>query len=228
MELLKDARIDGKTYDEIQKDVLKLTYYYVGIFVDRYPLIKMHNRDVEQLVTDVFYTFYKHPKKNDRGYSNLEETFIKASEQGFTMSYISNFVRKSVILLLSCVSRDLSKKPTCVSLDQTIYQEGDKDICLEDTIASNDESLEDVAMLNCIMDSIPTETYADYHRKDFYGKKYKLNSKQVLNWIISGYTISEMASKVFDKKGNNIPYNIMASFKRRAIELARTKFYESK
>lgn len=227
MELLKNARIDGKTYEEIQTDIIKLTYYYVGIFVDRYPLIKMHNKDVEQLVTDVFYTFYKHPKNNDRGYCNLEETFIKASEQGFTMSYISNFVRKSVVLLLSCVSRDLSKKPLSVSLDQTVNQEGDKDLSLGDTIASNDESLEDVAMLNCIMNSIPNEVYADYHRKDFYGKKYKLTSKQILNWVISGYTLSEMAAKVFDKKGNNIPYGIMSNLKKKAIQLARNSFYES-
>ena len=224
---LSQARIQGRTYSEIQEDVLKLTYYYVNLWYTHYPLLKKHGLDREQVATDVFYTFYKHPKKNDRGYSNLEESFIKASNQNFTMSYISNLVRKSVLLVLSCASRGFSKKPVIGSLDD-IIQDDDKGASLSEIISNNEESTEAIVELKSILESIKNRVYEEYYYIDFFNKKCKLTTHKILDWIVDGYTISEMQSKVFDcSSKSNIEYRIMSQLKKETIELAREKFYES-
>ena len=110
IEELKLARLDGRSYEDIQPDVIKLVDYYVGIWYGNFPILKQYNYDSERIVTDVYHGIYL--KTKDDGLSNLERHFIKASKiENCTMSYISNLIKNSVLNMLRCRARDVVRKP---------------------------------------------------------------------------------------------------------------------
>lgn len=221
---LQTATLAGRYYNDIQDDVVKLVNYYTNIFYQNYPVLAQHGCDKETIVMDVYRGLSLRTK--DDGLSNLERHFIKASKiENCTMAYISNLIRKSVMMSLMCISRDISKKPICDSLDRAVYSDGTRDISLADTVQDTSESLESLVELKLTLESIKHKKFKEYHTVTFFGDKVKLSTKDVLDWIISGYKISEMCSKVFKHDGSNIDYNNMNKIRKETISLAREAFY---
>ena len=224
MKELQLARLDGRTYEDIQLDIIKLVNYYVNLWYKNYPILKTYGYDSERIVTDVYHGLYL--KTKDDGLSNLERHFIKAANgKGYTMSYISNVIKRSVINMLMCRARDVVRKPLTTSLEQEIYTDS-KSIKLEDTIADTKESVEAQVELKILLESIPNKKYNDYYYINSFNEKKKLTTKVIFNWVRSGYTIQEMCNKVFNKKNTNIEYNRMSALKKETISLARKIFYE--
>lgn len=221
---LQTARIDGRTYEDIQEDVVKIVNYFTNLWYKNYPVLHYHKYDKEQIIFDVYNGIYN--RKSQEDYSNLEKHFIKASNEGFTMSYISNVIKRTVLLTLKCRARDISKKPLLDSLDREIDNNGEKVTTLADIVQSTEESFEDILELKSILESIPDKVYKDYHIKTFFGDNIKLTTKKVLDWIVSGYSIVEMCEKVYLKNGENIKYKTMSEIKKETISLARKVFYE--
>ena len=220
---LELARLEGRSYDEIQPDVIKLVYYYVNLWYKTFPILKMYNYDSERIVTDVYHSIYL--KTRDDGLSNLERDFIKAANtEGFSMKYISNVIKKATINMLMCRARDVVRKPMLASLDQEVYTDGGKVITLGDTIADKGESVEDIVELKIKLESIPNKRYSDYFYVTSFGEKKRLNTKVILNWVISGYSIREMREKVFNKKKpeTNISTVNMSQLKAETLSLARS------
>lgn len=224
MEELKLARIDGKTFDEIQEDVVRITNYFTNLWYDNYPVLKSHNYDKEQIIFDVYNGIYNRKVPNE--YSNLEKHFIKASKSSFSMKYISNVIKRTVMLTLKCRARDISKKPILDSLDREIEQGSEKSTTLSDIISDKSESIESLIEIKSILESIPNKLYKDYYVISPFGEKKKLSTKKVLDWVIAGYKISEMQEKVFCKDKTNIKYRAMSEIKKETICLARKIFYE--
>lgn len=226
MEELQAAMIAGKKYEDIQGDVVRLVNYFVNKFYELYPVLKRYNCDREFVVMDVYRGLYL--KTKDDGLSNLERHFIKASKiENVTMSYISNLIRKSVTLSMSCLSRDLSKKPLLDSLDRVIQHDGDKDTTLADIVSDNSNSLEKSVELKLTLESIKHKTFKEYYYIGAFGEKKKLTTAKVLDWVINGYKITEMKDKVFKKKDNsNIEFKNMSEIKKLTINLAREAFFE--
>lgn len=225
MEELRLATTDGRTYDDIHEDVIRLTNYYINLWYKNYPILKKFSCDEDEMATVIYHYLYL--KTKDDGLSNLERHFNKACQTtDNVMSYISNLIRKSVRLNLACVARCFANKPNISSLDEAIYQEGENDILVSDVIPENKESLEDIAELSILLDSIKHKVYKEYYTINPFGEIRKLTSKDVLNWIISGFTIQEMCNKVFNKKDENIKYQAMNKIRKETISLARDVFYK--
>lgn len=225
LEELKTARLDGKSYNDIQGDIVKLVNYFTNLWYKDYPVIRQHGCEKEDIVSAVYRGLFL--RTRDDGLSNLERHFIKASKiENCTMSYMSNLIRKSVKLTLMCVSRDIVKKPICESLDKTIYSDGDKDIVLSDTLKDCSTSFEDEIELKLTLESIKHKKYKEYYRINSFDEKIKLSTKDVLDWLVAGYKITDMCTKVYCRDGSNIDYKTMSKIKRETIELARKAFYE--
>lgn len=224
IEDLQTARLAGKSYDEIQEDVVRLVNYFTNLWYKNYPILKYHNIDKDNIVTDVYRGLYLRTK--DDGLSNLERHFLKASKAKFDMRYMSNLIKNSVLMSLRCNSREAAKKPLVDSLDRTVYSDGDKEITLLDTAGAAGESMESLVELRMTLESIKHKKYKEYYIVNYVGEKSKLSTKNVLDWVISGYKITEMCQKVFCKNGNNIEYKNMSEIRRETINLARKAFYE--
>ena len=69
IEDLQTARLAGKSYDEIQEDVVRLVNYFTNLWYKNYPILKYHNIDKDNIVTDVYRGLYLRTK--DDGLSNL-------------------------------------------------------------------------------------------------------------------------------------------------------------
>lgn len=226
MEELQLARLDGRTYEDIQPDIIKLVNYYVNLWYKNYPVLDSYGYDSEQIVMDVYHGIYL--KTQDDGLSNLERHFIKASKiPDCTMKYMSNLIKNSVLMMLKCRARDVVRKPLCSSLDKEVYQEENKPVTLGDMVASPGESIEVSVETKLLLESIPNEIYPTYYTRDFFGAKKKLSTKLVLNWIISGYKTAEMCEMVIDKETKeHISYTRMSKIRKETILQARKLFYE--
>ena len=219
-EELKLARLEGKSYEEIQGDVIRLVNYYVKLWYKNYPVLKLYNYDAERIVTDVYHGIYL--KTRDDGLSNLERHFIKASKmKNCTMSYISNVLRNSVINMLKCRARDVVRKPLTFSLDQKIPNcPNGKNILYVDTVKDERVCIENDIELKILLESLPNIKY-NYYYIDSFGSKRKVTTKTILNWVASGYTIKDMTQKVFNKNGKNVSSTIISALKKESINLAR-------
>ena len=212
------ARVEGKSYDEIQEDVVRITHYFTNLWYKNYPVLKEKGYDKEQIVYDVWNGIYN--KKNETDLSNLEKHFIKASENKYTIEYIMNVVKRTVLLTLKCRARDISKKPNVDSLDREIPN-GDNGITLGDLAKSNAESIESQVEYRMMLESMPNKVYREYYYETRFGDKCKLSTKQILHWILEGYSITDMTEKVFCKDASNIPYKRMSELKRNTIEIVK-------
>lgn len=220
---LHSARLAGRSYEDIHEDVVKLVNYFTNLWYKNYPVLKNYGIEKEDIVMDVYRGLCLRTK--DDGLSNLERHFIKASKiENCTMSYISNLIRMSVSMSLRCCSREAVKKPRCISLDDVVYQNGEKDMTLSELVQDNKEPIEDYVSLKLSIESIKHKKYKEYYTVTFFGDKKYLSTREVLDWIVSGYTISEMCEKVYNKDGKNIDYKKMSEIRRETIQQAREAF----
>ena len=220
MNELTIARLDGKSYEEIQEDIINIINYYINLWYDRYPALKLHCIDKDAVLSDVFRGLCLRTK--DDGLSNLERHFLKAVNNNLTMRYMANLLKKSTLMSLMCLSRESSKKPINDSLDRVINDSDDKSIYLSDVVQDTTESFERVVELKIALESIKHKNYPNYYYKDPFGSKIKLSSSHILNWIISGYQVSEMISMVYSYKENkHIGSQSMRDIRKDTIELAK-------
>lgn len=226
IEELKLARLDGRSYEDIQPDVIKLVDYYVGIWYGNFPILKQYNYDSERIVTDVYHGIYL--KTKDDGLSNLERHFIKASKiENCTMSYISNLIKNSVLNMLRCRARDVVRKPMLYSLDHAISENESGDITtLGDVVADPNADIEKLVEIKLALESIPNKKYSEYYYISGLGDRKKLSTRKILNWILSGYTQVEMRKKIFTKNNNNITSALMSELRKETINLAQKALEE--
>ena len=223
IEELKLARLEGKSYEEIQPDVIKLIDYYVGIWYKNFPILKKYGYDSERIVTEVYHGIYL--KTKDDGLSNLERHFIKASKiENCTMSYISNLLKNSVLNMLRCRARDVVRKPLAISLDSEITQSDGGTTLLGDIVADPSVSVENMVELKLTLESVPNKKYNDYYYISGYGDKVKLTTRKLLNWILSGYTQTDMRQKIYNKNNKNVSNAVISELKKETLYLAQETF----
>lgn len=221
---LINARVEGKTYDEIQTDIVKMTKYFCGKFYQKYPVLKLYNYDVESAMLDVWNNLYR---RNNEGVANLERYFIEASKKGFSMKYIMNIVKRITTTSLLTCARDLPRKPVVYSLDDVInnsVESEDKELSMADTIVDTRESTENILEYKELLESLPNRKLKEYYYMNAFGEKRVLTTNKILDWYIEGYNITETANKIFSTRDDlNISHKEASRL--RKIILEDTKDY---
>lgn len=203
MNELNIAQLEGRKWDEVQRDIIRVVNYYINLWYNRYPTLRLHNVDKEEV--EVFVYNYLYLKTKEDNLSNLERHFIEAYKEGKKFRYIINLVKRSTMLAIMCMSRELSKKPIYESLNKPITNNSEiKDLELVDIIPGNIEPIEDIVELKIALESIKHKKYPDYHYFNAFNEKKVLTTKEVLNWFLSGYKSADIRKKIFNKKDKNI------------------------
>lgn len=209
---LNRSRVDGKTFEEALKDFKNMTYYYVLLYFKNWKtLLHKNNYDADDVAQDIFVSLFN--KKDKEELCNIEKKFVIASVNNYGMKYLRNTIGRAVYLNLLSLVRGFSKKPDVVSFDTLVSDVyGSDQAEISDRLKIMRDVRADIDLktaYNCILDGIPNKIYRDYYILN--NKEYKMLSVlDVVNMIAEGYTVSDMAARVYTNKDKiNITYKRM-------------------
>lgn len=226
MQELSEARVEGKSYLDVANDVVRIVNYFVNLWYDKYPILKVYNCMPDHIVTEVYSGLSN--RNRDDGLSNLEYYFLNASKlEKNGMKYIMNTIKKSVLSVFLCRSRDLPRKPAALSLNTPLGNaDSGKELSLAEMIPDPQVDIEKQVELKLMLESIPNKKYSGYYYIDSFGSKRNVTTKKIINWLLSGYTISEMKEKVFNKHKENISYICMSKMRNESIQAAKSVLFD--
>ena len=223
--------VEGKTFDDILPDIQRMVYYYVRIHYKKWEDVLVSNGlTLEDVAQNMFVSLFN--RKSDNELSNIQKRFVKASQENLGMKFISNTIGRTVSLNILSLARMFRNKPKVMSYETYVAAccpnsvDANRAIEMMDLLEDKSQDIGIKASYDLFLSSIENNVYRDYYIKE-NGKFKMLSIHKVIDMITSGYTISEMASKVYTKKENvNITYKRMNEIVKNVRLIAQKSYAE--
>lgn len=197
---LMEARVEGKTWDEIQPEIIKMIYYYSNLYYNKNKNIyKMYKVERDDIVDILFKTLFSKGRGNKNYYSNLESKFIEASDKGYSMKFISNNIGRATQLnCMSYITKELQVRcqPNMMSLDQTCEYLSEGQMTYADII-TDDKTIEEETTLSLFLHEMPLMRYSRYFIVDNDLNTKELTNREMLINLYNGHTASSLRNRIF-------------------------------
>ena len=223
--------VDGKTFDDIVPDIQRMVYYYVRIQYKKWEQVLVSNGlTLDDVAQEMIISLFNRKSKNEL--CNIQKRFVTASQENLGMKFISNTIGRTVYLNVLSLVRAYKNKPKTISFDAFAATccpsatDTNRVVETMDLLEDKSQDISVKASYDLLLSSIDNNVYRDYYIKN-EGKFKMLSVHEVVDMITLGYTISEMASKVYTRKENvNITYKRMNEIVKEVRGLAKQAYYD--